>query len=189
MSLHSRMNKVWVWSAKCDCGNNTLVRVNHLSNGHTISCGCIQFAHRMCGTAEYRTWTAIHQRCENATLPKFKNYGGRGIKVCDRWRTFTPFFQDMGLRPSAAHSIDRIDNNGNYCPENCRWATATQQQRNRRTNHLVEFKEDVKPLIQWCEELGLKYDPTLLRLRKGWSAERAFSEPLRVTSYRGSHDA
>lgn len=110
--------------------------------------------------------------------PNYKFYGGRGITICSRWNSFEAFHADMGDRP-ASTTLDRIDNDGPYSPENCRWATVKEQARNRRSSALVTYRGETKALAEWCELLGLEYRPTLLRITVyGWSAERAFSEPI-----------
>lgn len=133
------------WICRCDCGGIRLVRSTHLKSGSTASCGCLQkerisekktthgHAGRGGETAEYRTWQAMKDRCYNPRHKFFKNYGGRGITVCDRWReNFRAFLADMGRKPRPELSLDRINNEGNYEPGNCRWATRGQQACNRR---------------------------------------------------------
>lgn len=135
------------WSCLCDCGNNTIVSSRHLimKNG-TGSCGCIrneaktthgQRLSKNNRTKEYKTWTSIKQRCYNPKTINFQNYGGRGITVCERWlNSFENFFADMGRATSPEHSIDRIDNDSNYEPSNCRWATRKEQNNNTRKTKL-----------------------------------------------------
>lgn len=115
---------------------------------------------------EYGTWNAIKQRCHNPNNPAYANYGGRGIKVCARWRrSFTAFLGDMGPRPADKTSIDRIDNSKGYSPDNCRWATQAEQMRNTRATVMIEYKGRSMILIDWCEELGLDYNTMAQRMK------------------------
>ena len=134
------------WKSMCDCGNESINQQTVLRRGEAISCGCFRKEvtkelHSVHGgrlLPEYKVWAGLKDRCTNPNSNVYRNYGGRGIRVCDEWSVFENFIADMGSRPSARHSIDRIDNDGNYEPKNCRWATQKDQCRNRSNNVLVE---------------------------------------------------
>lgn len=151
------------WLAKCDCGNETVLRLGEFRNGKTKSCGCWfretrATAHRThggCGTPEYRIWNHLTQRCNNPSDKTFVHYGARGIRVCKRWGRFETFLADMGQRPSPKHSIDRINNDGDYTPSNCRWATRVQQQQNTSRNVYVLVHGDKLVLAEAERRLGI----------------------------------
>ena len=143
-----RRGSISLWLCKCDCGSDKVTSLGSLRGGKAKSCGCLRketlsaravkhgASRRGALLPEYRIWKGVRGRCLNARNPKYPIYGGRGITVCERWTDFTNFISDMGPRPSAQHSIDRINNDGNYEPSNCRWATAWQQARNQRPRRL-----------------------------------------------------
>lgn len=171
----SRMSK---WFCQCDCGGVTVTGIGNLRNGHTKSCGCLSRTQDGNGrSVEIATWHKMMRRCYDESNCSYHLYGARGISVCQRWWNPKLFMKDMGLKGDGSLSIERLDNNGNYEPGNCVWATSKTQCRNRRTNFIVEYLGEKKCLAEWCELLNLNYPKTYFRLRRyGWSPERAFSE-------------
>lgn len=177
---------------KCDCGNEKLVRVGSLEAGDSISCGCYAKEaaskrtkiHGLSGTPEYNSYSSMVQRCTKPHDQDWHHYGGRGIKVCDRWlepngRGFLNFLEDMGEKPHK-YEIDRIDVNGNYEPSNCRWTTRKEQTRNTRFNLVVEYEGESKCLAEWSEDLGIPYRILQDRLGKlQWPVEKAFTHPFK----------
>jgi hypothetical protein len=133
------------WRCRCECGQETVVNGSSLRRGRTRSCGCGRIKHGLAGKVpEYHAWEGIKQRCLNPERAGYEYWGGRGITICQRWaESFEAFYADVGPRPGPGYSIDRIDNEGNYEPGNCRWATASEQQHNRRDRaHLYELDGD-----------------------------------------------
>lgn len=184
-----------LWLCQCSCGSDAkAIVVGALTNGHSKSCGCwsrensaaigrkgVKHGHSANGqkTPEYTIHTNMLQRCENPQHNSYSQYGGRGIAVCDRWRdSFQAFLDDMGQRPSKDHSIDRIDVNGPYSPENCRWATRKEQGRNQRTNRILTYRGESRCMSEWAEVCGVSYRLLKMRMRYGWSVERALTEPV-----------
>lgn len=131
-------------------------------------------------TTEYAAWGAMKDRCSNKNNPSYNNYGGRGISFCDRWNKFKEFFSDMGNKPSSEHSLDRIDNNGNYDPENCRWATRNEQGRNKRSIIFLEYHGVVLPQWQWSILSGIERRALDSRIRMGWGMYEALNTPVGV---------
>lgn len=166
-----------VWTCKCACGNVTNVNSGNLIRGNTKSCGHLRgkwITHGCTDTPEYTTWSSMIKRCTNPKDESYHNYGGRGIRVCDRWlHAFENFYADMGPRTSNSHSVDRRDNDGNYEPGNCYWATKEEQDNNRRTNRIVYFKDKKYTIAQLSKEYGIEYGTLLQRLNRGWPVERA----------------
>ena len=178
------------WLCECTCPQRTrrIVRGVDLRSGHARSCGCLQrevtaarnTTHGLSKTPEYKVWLNMIKRCTNPNHPEYKNYGGRGIKVCDRWlESFENFFADTGLRPSPKLTLERIDNDGDYEPENWRWATRKEQARNIRPNRMIPFNGEMLCVTEWAERVGIKANTLLWRLDRGWSIERALTQPVR----------
>lgn len=167
------------WECKCSCGTVRTIVGSDLAHGSSKSCGCKIVTHGMTGTPEYRAWLSLRQRCYNKKNKNYPNYGGRGITVCARWReTSQNFLDDMGLRPSKLYSIDRINVNGNYEPENCRWATKTVQVNNRRCSGNATYTHNGKTLTitEWSKESNIAYDILYSRLVIcEWSIEKTLS--------------
>lgn len=181
------------WKCLCDCGKETGVFGGHLGNGHTQSCGCLQaqvtkirstkhgFKPRGKSIPEYKAWANIKERCNNQKNKKYYDYGGRGITVCDRWmESFDNFFEDMGFRPIDKSSIDRIDNNGNYEPGNCRWSEPLQQANNKRNNRMLLVDGETKSIVDFAKEYGLKTATLKTRIYNGWSHDKAVKYPLKL---------
>lgn len=127
----------------------------------------------------YFCWKSMLKRCLNPKCPAFKDYGARGIQVCDRWLSFESFLQDMGIKPGHGYSLDRIDNSKGYEPSNCRWATKSEQSQNRRSTRFIEYLGLRKSLAQWEADLNLPHGRLRKRLKSGWPLEKAFTAPKR----------
>lgn len=181
-------NRSVVW-CKCECGSRTIVRVNSLLTENTKSCGCTRHQKlldrntkhgascRRHVTPEYRTWAMMCKRCNDSDNPLHKNYGGRGISVCDRWNeSFENFLADMGPRPSYEMSIDRINVNGNYEPGNCRWATDKEQANNTRRNRRITFNGLTLTLNEWAVKIGIGASGLHARLAR-MPMEKALTMP------------
>jgi len=171
----------------CDCGSMATVRLIRLTSGKTRSCGCLaleltkkratkhgQTKDGKFGTT-YQIWNGMVQRCTNPNVKAFPNYGGRGIKVCDRWREFSNFLADMGERPQGM-TLDRVNNNGDYTLENCRWASRKTQARNSRRARLVTLNGQTLCVSEWSEITGIAQSAIIARLNRGWSASRALEQ-------------
>lgn len=174
-------------TVKCDCGATKRMLVQTLRNGDAVSCGCKRRrfftehvrvkTHDRSHTREYDIWTGMKARCHNPQNDGFADYGGRGIVVCARWRdSFEAFLADMGPRPSPRHSIDREDNDGDYEPGNCRWATQREQARNTSRNVWLEYQGERMVVSDWAARYNLTAAVLLSRIRRGWPTERALLE-------------
>lgn len=179
----------YYWECLCDCRNILITDGSSLTVGNTTSCGCAHVdaitRHGLFSTTEYQIWAGMKQRCLNPLDANYKNYGARGIKVCQRWLdSFENFIADVGKRP-VGYSLDRIDNNGPYAPENCRWATPKQQAENRRKHQtyvhpntrFITFNNQTKTITQWARSVGLGSGRALVnRIDRGWPLEKALTE-------------
>lgn len=170
-----------VYQCLCTCGEIKEVRLGSLLNKSTSSCGCLFKEHMINRNTKhglmyehkrtYRTWKDMRQRCNNKNCKDYPNYGGRGIKVCERWNDFKNFYDDMGERPNGM-TIDRIDVNGDYEPFNCRWATSKEQARNKRNNHIME---NGKTIAENCEIFGVDCKVASYRIKSGYSFNDSMS--------------
>lgn len=181
------------WRCLCDCGKTTEVSGCSLKKGSTRSCGCNRVAaissskitHGLSEHPLFCIWASIMQRCYNPTSSGWKRYGGRGIRVDERWHDVTNFISDMTPRPTLSHTIGRIDNNGNYSKENCQWETRTQQARNMRSNRVLTLNGVSRCLMEWSQITGIGYNTLRFRLSRGWSTERTLT--VRPESYRAGY--
>ena len=184
-SINKRDAKHSYWNYLCDCGSVGVTTMNALRRGLVVSCGC--FRKEFCAkkatshgdtaggemSTEYRIWAAMKRRCDNKNRPEWPNYGGRGISYCERWAKFENFLEDMGRRPHK-HSIDRIDNDGNYSKDNCRWATTADQMNNTRANRYVIFKGDKILLKDAASISGITLSTVYRRIGRGLSEDEWF---------------
>lgn len=172
------------WNCQCECGVECIVRGCHLSSGHTLSCGCLQreyndwrSAHSLKKDRAYRIWCGMKTRCFNVRRSEYKNYGARGITVCERWSSsFAAFLQDMG-RPQNGMTIDRINNDGNYEPGNCKWATTKEQSRNNRRNRWLVIGGERMVVADAAERFDRSVALIKMRLRRGYPDELAVFGP------------
>jgi hypothetical protein len=171
-------DKYYRWLCICDCGEKRIITGYDLTSGHRVSCGCKRrdgFARKgLSRTKEYKAWLKMIRRCVNSNDPAFLRYGGRGVKVCDRWLVLENFLSDMGPCPDGK-SIDRVNNNGDYEPGNVRWATILEQNNNRRSCRYLKFNGQEKSLSDWAREVGIPMTRLRDRLGRGWAIERALT--------------
>lgn len=177
-----------VWKCLCDCGNFTIVNKAHLGRDAN-SCGCFRKEitsrrlrkHGMTTQAEHRTWLYMRNRCYNKNLKCYENYGGRGIKVCDRWLfSFENFYEDMGKRPDG-YSIERIDNDGDYSPENCKWIPMSEQAKNKRNVVKIRYNGEIRTMKEWSIITNLSVATIEYRYRAGWDVEKMMTKPMKGT--------
>lgn len=176
--LDSRGNVLWL--CRCDCGTERFVRGSELHLGNSTSCGCSRRRHGMTKTRTFKSWDSMRQRCGNPNAPDYPRYGGLGIKVCERWQnSFENFLSDMGERPEGK-SLDRADNSRGYEPGNCRWATASEQQFNKRSNLKLEYNGQIKSIVELSALYGVPVKIIRWRTQNGWNVSRAVESPVRV---------
>jgi hypothetical protein len=183
-----RRGSAITWECRCDCGGvNRNPTTRSLQVGRTTSCGCVARArigalrrkHGMTATPEFASWSRLLRRCYSETNNRYARYGGRGIRVCDEWRgSFEAFLGDMGPRPSSAHSVERINNDGNYEPGNCRWATRLEQMQNTSQNVYIDANGARLTIAEWARRTGLKAATIESRLKYGFSPADAVNSPL-----------
>lgn len=175
------------WLCRCTCGKELMVHTGALTTGNTKSCGCRRVEkstengkankkHGLTGCPEYKAWQSMKDRCYNKDNQNYHNYGERGIVVCERWlRSFWDFYKDMGKRPGSGYSLDRKDVNGNYEPDNCRWATAEEQSNNKRNNVVVDVLGFATTIAQLARELEIPTSTISARMRRGMSVEESIT--------------
>lgn len=184
---HPKYPKRTLVRFRCDCGQERCLLMSEAkSSSSCVDCmterrkDWVRSSLRTHGRLPkdvFSTWCKMRARCESPGSTSYKWYGGRGIRVCERWYSFEAFLEDMGPRPSPLHSVDRIDNDGDYSPENCRWATPKDQARNRRSSRLLCALGETKSLASWAEESPVNYSTIIRRLSKGWTNEAAIFTP------------
>lgn len=187
---HSK-NKSRLYQCRCRCGTVVVKRGSQIRGGQVQSCGCLRretsariarenATHGHCSgeiSPTYKSWAAMRERCLNPNHSHYARYGGRGIAICDQWGDFDNFLMDMGERPNGK-SLDRIDNNEDYSPDNCTWSTPKEQGRNRKDNRLLTFRGETRCLIEWSEITGIKKTTLKERLNRGWSIKDALTKKV-----------
>jgi len=177
-----------MWMCICSCGVSRPVLQSSLLYGHTKSCGCYgkELAlksvtkHRLSNSRVFKIYHNMINRCNNRKIKNYKNYGGRGITVCDRWKLFENFLADMGHPPEGL-TLERRNVNGNYDIDNCYWASKIEQSRNKRDTIWLTYRGDMKPLVVWSEELGINYYTMWNRHKAGWSDDRILTTVVRTS--------
>jgi len=182
-------NGNFLWEAKCECGNIIYVTSNHISKGYVKSCGCLNLEkiisrnlkHGYRKTALYNSWRNMKKRCYKTNCAQYKDYGGRGISICDEWDDFINF-KDWALSNGYCENltIDRRDNDKNYSPTNCRWVTMKIQNNNKRDNHYLTYNNEIKTLSEWSEKYGINYGTLKERISVlKWPIEKALITPVK----------
>lgn len=171
------------WKFKCDCGSEKIINSKDVKSGKIKSCGCLRkellikrkLRHGFCGTRVYKIFIGMHTRCSNKKAQSYSRYGGRGISICKEWGSFENFIKDMGQPPSNKHSLDRINSDGNYEPNNCRWSTQKEQCNNQKRNKVISFSGLTMNLGEWASFLGIKRSTLGNRLNNGWTISKALT--------------
>lgn len=182
--VHDGLYDDRVWRCRCDCGNIANAKEKYLKNGHRKSCGCLigrhMATHGETKTRLFKIWSSMHERCEREKHPHFKDYGGRGVTVCDEWDEFIPF-REWSLQNGYNDllTIDRKNSDGNYEPSNCRWVTMKTQQNNKRNNHTIELNGEVHTISEWSEITGIGKTTIKERINMGWPIEDVLTKPVR----------
>lgn len=167
------------WLCRCKCGKVKTVAHGALISRHTTSCGCSRIRHGNTQSRLYRIWAGMKYRCSTNHSPLYENYKSRGIIVCKRWsHSFEAFLSDMGKPPTAFHSIDRVDNNRGYYPDNCRWSTMVEQSNNTRRNRMLTLNGQRHTISQWSKITGICYSTLLKRLHSGWTVNSTLCSPI-----------
>jgi len=188
LTIINEANSRHHWVCICACGTKCEVMKRHLQSGKTSSCGCLhreQLANRVrthgaSETVTYARWRSMRARCMLPNSKSFPKYGAKGITVCDRWKdSFENFLSDMGECPSPSMTVERLNNSLGYSPDNCKWATRTEQNRNTSSNRMLTFRGETHCVSEWAEILNIKYRTIMTRLNKGMSAEEALGTPIR----------
>lgn len=173
------------WLCECNCKDHTrkIVRHSSLTSGNSKSCGCLSAeeaskrvgTHGMSGTRLHNIWKSMKERCYNSNHDQYKDYGGRGITICSEWKNDFLCFYNWAISNGYKDNltIDRINNDGNYCPENCKWSTRKEQGNNQRTNHLLTYNNKTQTMAQWAEEIGLNPRTLQTRISRGWNVQDA----------------
>lgn len=181
------------WNCVCSCGGKATVYAQALKNGNTQSCGCLavdrngQRTHGMSKSATYSSWQAMRGRCENENNSHYKNYGGRGIRVCARWHSFENFLEDMGERP-AGHSIERHDISLGYEPGNCSWIPSRMQSMNTTRSVKITWNGETKNQCEWANQIGITPRALAIRIER-WGIERAMTEKVRNQSKKSNNES
>jgi hypothetical protein len=182
------------WLCRCDCGTEQVrkgaqMRYAEKKGAQQACMRCAATKHGLSDTPEFNAWNQMHDRCRRQNHPAFMHYGGRGISVCERWSDFANFLADMGERPTPKHSLDRIDNNGNYSPDNCRWALPRTQTRNQSTTVMLAHDGRTQCIMDWANELGVSHAVIWQRINTlKWTVAEALNTPIgKSCNWRGTH--